>query len=174
MYSDFCTQDKKGLMILKYFNLLEPDFSCVGVVLTQGHYFIPATTGSICLWFQWFEKIGVVENWNEMHWVHSETLLIGSYQVGAVLGFWKRSDLAAVLVLFTVRCLAQANIPLFSVCFLFPWLRHSCLFQSHCNSQCNSGILFACGVPSSPFIKVFAQLLASEPLNFGVARKKRT
>lgn len=146
MYSDFYTQDQKGPMILKYFNLFEPDFSCVGAVLTQGHYFIPAATGSLCLWFQSFEKIGVVENWNEMHWVHSETLLIGSYQVGAVLGFWKRSDLAAVLVLFTVRCLAQANIPLFSVCFLFPWLRHSCLFQSHCNSL-GFSLLVACHLP---------------------------
>lgn len=146
MYSDFCTQDQKALMILKYFNLFEPDFSCVGAVLTQGHYFIPATTGSLCSWFQSFEKVGVVEDWNEMHWVHSETLLIGSYQVGAVLGFWKRSDLAAVLVLFTVRCLAQANIPLFSVCFLFPWLRHSCLFQSHCNSLGFSSLV-ACHLP---------------------------
>lgn len=75
-----------------------------------------------------------------------ETILIGSYRVGAVHGFWKWSDLAAILVLFTVRCLAQANIPLFSVCFLFPWLSHSCLLQSRWNSLGFSSLVL-CHLP---------------------------
>lgn len=99
----------------------------VGVVVTQGHYFIPVPTTAFVylIDLKWF-ACGWALKW--------EAILIGSYQVGAIHGFWKWSDLAAILVLFTVRCLAQANIPLFSVCFLFPWLSHSCLFQSRWNS----------------------------------------
>lgn len=90
--------------------------------------------------------IDAVKDWNGSHRTHSQTILIGSYQVGAIHGFWTRSDLAAILVLFTVRCLAQAYIPLFNVCFLFPWLSHSCLFQSRWNSL-GFSLLVACHLP---------------------------